>query len=144
MVGASDCTILVLCWQRRYATALSIHITWWKISHSILLFLFFLTKKYLFSPFFLSLFIFLFQSFPLFFHLFIIFLLVAILLLSLMNTLSVPFLTISSLTKEYLHISSRTHAYSIATPSYITLSLSLLSPRSLSSYADHDENPVRE
>lgn len=105
---------------------------------------FFLTKKYLFSPFFLSLFIFLFQSFPLFFHLFIIFLLVAMLLLSLMNTLSVPFLTISSLTKEYLHISSRTHAYSIATPSYITLSLSLLSPRSLSSYADHDENPVRE
>lgn len=92
---------------------------------------FFLTKKYLFSPFFLSLFIFLFQSFPLFFHLFIIFLLVAMLLLSLMNTLSVPFLTISSLTKEYLHISSRTHAYSIATPSYITLSLFLFPAFSL-------------
>ncbi|CAJ1957151.1 unnamed protein product [Sphenostylis stenocarpa] len=61
--------------------------------------------------------------------------------ISLMKPLSVPFLTISSLTKEYLHISSRTHAYSIATtPSYITLSLSI----SLSSYVDHDEDPVRE
>ena len=65
--------------------------------------------------------------------------------ISLIKPLSVPFLTFSSLTKEYLHISSRTHAYSIATtPSYITLSLFLPLSISLSSYVDHDEDPVRE
>jgi len=149
MVGVSDYTIFVLRWQTRYETALSIHIHGEK-SRILFSYSFFCLKTF-FSFFFfllslitLSLFFFLFQCFPFFPFSFFFPLLVAI---SLMKPLSVPFLTISSLTKEYLHISSRTHAYSIATtPSYITLSFSLSLPLSLSlsSYVDHDENPVRE